>query len=83
LAAALRSIQRLVKNSGRLSVLGSRSATLGGKEDAMQFVITAMAVIAGMVFSFTIALLVEELIFGKVLRVFFAPQVRVQSEQKR
>jgi hypothetical protein len=50
----------------------------------MQFVITAMAVIAGMVFSFAIALLVEELIFGKVLRVFFAPRVvGVQSERKR
>jgi hypothetical protein len=39
----------------------------------MQFFITAMAVIAGMVFSFAIALLVEELIFGRVFRLIFAP----------
>lgn len=50
----------------------------------MQFAITAMAVIAGMVFSLAIALLVEELIFGKVFRLFFAPQaVPVRSELKR
>jgi hypothetical protein len=53
-------------------------------EDAMQFAITAMAVIAGMVFSLAIALLVEELIFGKVFRVFFVRQtVPVKSEHKR
>ncbi len=51
----------------------------------MQLLITAMAVAAGLVFSFAIALLVEEFIFGKVLRVFFAQaaEVRVKSEQKR
>ena len=50
----------------------------------MQLVITAMAVIAGMVFSLAIALLVEELIFGKVFRVFFTRQaVRVKSQNKR
>ena len=38
----------------------------------MQLVMTAIAVIAGMVFSLAIALLVEELIFGKVFRLFFA-----------
>ena len=51
----------------------------------MQFVMTAMAVIAGMTFSFAIALLVEELIFGKVLRLFF-PQpaaVKAQTGQKQ
>ena len=37
----------------------------------MQFVMTAVAVIAGMVFSLAVALLAEELIFGKVLRQFF------------
>lgn len=37
----------------------------------MQFAITAIAVIAGMVFSLAIAILVEEVIFGKVIRVFF------------
>jgi hypothetical protein len=51
----------------------------------MQLLITAMAVIAGMVFSFAIALLVEELIFGRVFRLIFAPpaQPPVKSEQKR
>jgi len=44
-----------------------------------------MAVVAGLVFSFTVALLVEEFIFGKVFRLFFAPpaEVRVKSGQKR
>jgi hypothetical protein len=50
----------------------------------MQFAITAMAVIAGLVFSLAIAFLVEELIFGKVFRLFSARQaVPVKSEQKR
>jgi hypothetical protein len=50
----------------------------------MQLAITALAVIAGMVFSLAIALFVEELIFGKVFRLFFAPQaVTVKSGQKR
>ena len=40
----------------------------------MQLAITAMAVTAGMVFSLAIALLVEELIFGKVLGLFFVPR---------
>lgn len=50
----------------------------------MQLAITAMAVMAGMVFSLAIALLVEELIFGKVFRLLFARQaVRVKSGQAR
>jgi hypothetical protein len=50
----------------------------------MQLVMTAISVVSGMVFSFAIALLVEELIFGKVLPMFFAPQaVRIQSGQKQ
>jgi hypothetical protein len=51
----------------------------------MQLAITALAVIAGMIFSLTIALLVEEFIFGKVFRVFFAQPVeaRVKAAQKR
>ena len=40
----------------------------------MQAVMTLMAVIAGMVFSLAIAILVEELIFGKVFRLFFVRQ---------
>jgi hypothetical protein len=39
----------------------------------MQMAITFMAVVAGMVFSLAIALLAEELIFGQVFRLFFAP----------
>jgi hypothetical protein len=38
----------------------------------MQLVITALAVLAGLFFSFAISLLVEELIFGKILGLFFA-----------
>lgn len=38
----------------------------------MQLAITAIAVIAGMVFSLAVALLVEEFIFGEVFRLFFA-----------
>jgi len=50
----------------------------------MQLAITAMAVTAGLVFSLAIALLVEELIFGKVFRLFFIRQaVKVKSEHKR
>jgi hypothetical protein len=40
----------------------------------MQMAITFMAVIAGLIFSIAVALLAEELIFGQVFRVFFAPQ---------
>ena len=50
----------------------------------MQLVITAIAVIAGMVFSLAIALLVEEFIFGEVFRLFFSQHaVRVKAEQER
>jgi hypothetical protein len=51
----------------------------------MQLLVTAMAVAAGLVFSFAIALLVEEFIFGKVFRLFFAQpaEVRMKSGQKR
>jgi hypothetical protein len=51
------------------------------EEKAMQLVITAIAVVAGMVFSLAVALLVEEFIFGEVFRLFFARQaVRVKTE---
>jgi hypothetical protein len=50
----------------------------------MQLAITAIAVIAGMVFSLAVALLVEEFIFGEVFRLFFARHaVPVEGEQKR
>jgi len=38
----------------------------------MQLVITAIAVIGGLAFSVIVALLVEELIFGQVFRLFFS-----------
>jgi len=38
----------------------------------MQLAITAMAVVAGLVFSLAVALLVEELIFGELFRLFFS-----------
>jgi len=44
---------------------------------------TAIAVIAGMVFSLAIALLVEEFIFGKVFRMMYLRQARVRLEQKQ
>jgi len=40
----------------------------------MELVFTTVAVIGGMTFSLAVAILVEELIFGKVLGVFFAPR---------
>lgn len=50
----------------------------------MQLVITAIAATAGLVFSVAVALFVEELIFGKVFRLFFTPQSRaVESEVRR
>jgi hypothetical protein len=53
-------------------------------EGKMGLAITAITVTAGMVFSLAVALLVEELIFGKVFRVLFAQQVvAVKSGQKR
>ena len=42
----------------------------------MELVFTTIAVIGGMTFSLAVAILVEELIFGKVLGVFFAPRER-------
>jgi len=53
-------------------------------EHAMQTLMTAITVIAGMAFSLAIAILVEEWIFGKVFGLFFAPQaVQVKSGQER
>jgi len=37
----------------------------------MQLAITFMAVVGGLAFSIAVALVVEELIFGQVFRVFF------------
>lgn len=40
----------------------------------MQLFMTAIAAIGGMFFSLAIAILMEELIFGKVFRLFFVRQ---------
>jgi len=49
----------------------------------MQFVMTTLAAIAGMVFSLALALLAEELIFGKVFRLFLMPRTFAIKEVKR
>ena len=50
----------------------------------MQFLMTAISVIAGMAFSLGFAILVEEFIFGKVLVVLFTRQaVRTPSQTTR
>jgi hypothetical protein len=50
----------------------------------MQQLITFIAVVAGLVFSVAVALVVEEVIFGQVFRVFFTPQpVPVKTQQQR
>ena len=55
------------------------------QEGSMQLVITALAVLAGLLFSFAVSLLVEELIFGKVFGFFFAhaAAVAARAEHKR
>jgi len=50
----------------------------------MQIIMTGVALVSGMAFSLAIALLVEELIFGKVLVLFFQPQpMRAKSKQEQ
>jgi hypothetical protein len=50
----------------------------------MQLVMTAIAVLGGLMFSLAVALLAEELFFGQVFRLFFARQaVQVKEPQKR
>jgi hypothetical protein len=46
----------------------------------MQLAITFLAVIGGMLFSLVIAVLAEEIIFGQVFRLFFAP-ARLASKE--
>jgi hypothetical protein len=53
------------------------------RRGTVQLAITAMAALGGMAFSLAVALVVEELIFGKVLRLLFAPQsVAIKSGQQ-
>jgi hypothetical protein len=40
----------------------------------MELIFTTIAVIGGMALSLSVALLVEEVIFGKVLGLFFVPR---------
>jgi antibiotic biosynthesis monooxygenase (ABM) superfamily enzyme len=48
----------------------------------MELIFTTIAVVGGMSFSLAVALLVEELIFGKVLGLFFVPRTsQVKAEQ--
>jgi len=50
----------------------------------MQMAITFMAVVASLIFSVAVALLAEELIFGKVFRLLFSPQTAtLKTGQKR
>ena len=49
----------------------------------MEFVFTAIAVIGGMTFSLAVALLVEELIFGKVLGALFAHRPQPKAAVQR
>jgi hypothetical protein len=50
----------------------------------MQTVMTLITVIAGMAFSLAVAILVEELIFGKVFGLFFIRQaMEVKSGSER
>jgi hypothetical protein len=50
----------------------------------METLKTTISILAGMSFSLAIALLVEELVFARVLCPLFARQaVRVKSQQKR
>jgi hypothetical protein len=44
------------------------------KETAMELIFSTIAIIGGMSLSLVVALLVEELIFGKVLGLFFVPK---------
>jgi hypothetical protein len=54
------------------------------REDAMETLMTAITVTAGMAFSLAVAILVEEWIFGKVFGLFFSQQaVQVESGQER
>jgi hypothetical protein len=51
---------------------------------AMQTVMTAVTVTAGMIFSLAVAIAVEEVIFGQVFRVFHARQAaQTRTGQRR
>src|SRR5215471_1998828 len=62
------------KRSRALADLETKEKTKPVQEGTMQMAITFLAVVAGMVFSLSVALLAEELIFGQVFRLFFSRQ---------
>ena len=69
--------------SGRQAGLGTGERNDDHREQVMQLAITAIAVIGGLVFSLAIAVLMEELIFGEIFRLFFAQRAvaRIRSGQ--
>ncbi len=46
----------------------------------MQMAMTFLAVVGGLIFSLAIALLSEEIIFGQIFRLFFAPSNLARKE---
>jgi len=48
----------------------------------MELVFTTIAVVGGMSFSLVVALLVEEVIFGKVLGLFFVPRTSEAKSER-
>jgi hypothetical protein len=46
----------------------------------MQMAMTSLAVVGGFIFSLAIALLSEEIIFGQIFRLFFAPRKLAKKE---
>ncbi|MFY9740675.1 MAG: hypothetical protein WA252_20820 [Candidatus Sulfotelmatobacter sp.] len=49
----------------------------------MQLVITFIAVVAGLVFSLAVAVATEELIFGRLMQLFFRPQPAAQNVPRK
>jgi len=50
----------------------------------MQTALTFLTVVAGLAFSVAVAVVVEELIFGQIFRVFFTPlPVRIKAQPGR
>lgn len=49
----------------------------------MQFVITFLTVVAGLIVSLAVALLAEELIFGQLMRTFFVRRAIVITNGRK
>jgi hypothetical protein len=54
----------------------------GIREKPMELLFTTIAVVGGMSLSLAVALLVEELIFGKVLGLFFVPRTSAAKAER-